>query len=190
MILSRHSIIYTCAGLGIFGLSLATHALQNNELESVEKCREITDDADRLACYDSAFENMASLKDTRSQKKDLERALKEANKRAEKAEKELRKQQGQQDDPAASQEDRFGAPLEQGTLTVIESTIVDFRHSRSGKARIRLENGQIWDTKEKVPAHALKKGIVVRIKRGAIRSFRMTFIDRGVTVRASRYVKS
>jgi hypothetical protein len=140
--------------IGAAGLLLG-HAATAGELAD---CRPITDDQQRLACYDSLAPTPAAAGTTPEALFGLE---------------------AQQS--AALLQQRLGdTPME--SLQQVVSTIST---NRNGKLRLRLDNGQVWEQTDS-DRLALKPGDAVTIRRAALGSFLLSRTSGGRSIRVRR----
>ncbi|HEU4531891.1 MAG TPA: hypothetical protein VFR59_11930 [Steroidobacteraceae bacterium] len=139
----------------------AEAAVQDPVPATVRACASLHVDAERLACYDRAIAALTATPDAATPP--------EAAK-------------------PVSAEEMFGvtagmnsaanppaAPEREQQLDEISAKITEIRGvaNNADRALLTLDNGQVWQVTEAWSSVVMKKGDVVRIKRGTLGSFRM-----------------
>ena len=142
---------------GIIGASLAllagpVSAQVSGGSERLERCANIRNDTERLACFDTYMANRSEIERER-----------------------LTTEFGLSDrDKAKASPDR--APPEEPK---IESVVQSLTVSPIGKRIVRLENGQIWEeTNPSTLRGTIRSGVPVTITKGALGSYRLTTSSR------------
>ncbi|GAK34197.1 hypothetical protein JCM17846_30070 [Iodidimonas nitroreducens] len=149
----------------------------------IQACRQITQDAARLACFDRIALDASRIEmSDRSQTldrqmpppKDDTQSSKESNKAE------------RQSDDSQSQEDRFGfAPRpEPGQSDEERSmTVESAEKTLRGQWIIRMENGQIWQQVDTERLSRIKGGLKADIEKGVMSNFIMTIDGRSFRVK-------
>lgn len=176
-------LVFTIVSLlAIAPVSAPSVDAQENLEQAARNCAQIKKKSKRLKCYDALFRDADDTDDAGDDDDhNLARKAPQAAVDAAPGKKE------------PSREDAFGAPKQKEQkdekLKSIKTTLDSFTVYRSGKARLRLANGQIWDTKEEIPSYLLKIGTAVEIKRGALKSYRAIFKGSKASFGVRRYVR-
>ncbi len=172
------------------GLSLAVPAYADS-LEAFKACALVADDSARLACFDKEMiaidavsAQAAKNRAIATQAKVRTDAAKADSDRLAEAERILR-----------ARKESFGAeqlPAVQrlkdlSELNQLDAIIVEVLTNSLGDFTLVLDNGQIWKQTESATLPPIRNGDVVRIKKGSISGFRMTFLKMGRTVSVKRF---
>ena len=154
------TICVSALGIVASPLFAAEAAVQDPVPAIVRACASLHVDAERLACYDRAVAALTATPDA---------AMPPEAK-------------------PVSAEEMFGvtsgmngaanppAAPEREELDEISARITEIREvaNNADRALLTLDNGQVWQVTEAWSSVVMKKGDVVRIKRGSMGSFRMT----------------
>lgn len=133
-------------------------------------CAGKVDDAERLACYDSAVKALGA--EARAASDVREREAKAAKAAAAAAAAAAATQAAAAAE--AERKDSFGkAAAESGTVSELTAAITEVLKDSTGKAVFILDNGQIWRQADGFTLPNAKVGTSVTIKRGALGSFRL-----------------
>jgi hypothetical protein len=124
---------------------------------TLRACAALSDDAERLACYDRAVERLASGAADNMPPPSPEDMF------------------GM--DPQLSRETSTETPVEREELPEISARVVEVQSRSDGGVLIRLDNGQIWMPVDQKRALVVRAGDTVRIVRGALGAFRMVSTD-------------
>lgn len=142
-------------------------------LDALQKCRTITDDAQRLACFDLAAAALtASVQKKEVVVLDREEARKTRRSLFGFSLPKLKLFGNEDDDP------------EERELLEIDSTVRSVRNLGYDKISFTLEDGAVWQTTEPV-RRMPKSGSKVHIKRASLGSYFIRF-DEGRTVKGMR----
>lgn len=138
-------------------------------------CREISDAADRLLCFDKAFENDQAVDQVMSEK-EVEIATVIPPTREELVEdfgKETLKKKADKDDKIDS----------------FEAAITNVEKNPFGKLTITLENGQVWrqlDSDKKLMRTTVSRMKTAKIKRAMLGSYKLRIEPLGSTITVRR----
>jgi hypothetical protein len=157
--LARFAAAIWAAALGLTGSAMAAKASASPAVvQGLLDCRKLTDNGERLACYDKA----AAAMENATTSGDLV-ALDRAQRRA------ARRQAFGFTLPSLSFLDRGEKAEDINTLT---STIAAVSEDPYGKLIIRLEDGAVWrQTEAQDLARRPRKGSTVTLKRGMLGGF-------------------
>lgn len=175
---------------GLASIMLAPGAFAQEPADPYEPCSRISDDAQRLACFDATFVREVTLRETRAQ---------EALARAE-AEREREREnfglsgaqieQIEREDRAEAVASGELAPEELARVeeeekqeeerdNEIRSTILEVFTDRQRNTVLLLENGQVWRaTSNRSYRGSIKEGWTITIRRAGFSGYRLTFDDR------------
>jgi hypothetical protein len=163
--------------------------------EALRACVALDNDAERLACFDRAVGAL----DARAAAAAAERA-RLADIRAREAAARAAAEQAEQARLAAqaaaqAKVDRFGAeavtkgpgdPASGADLDELTAKIIAVTDAGLGLSVIDLDNGQRWRMTEADAGAVIRPGDAVRLKRGALGSYRMSLQRSGRTLRVLR----
>jgi hypothetical protein len=158
------TILIAAAALGALcsTASAQTPAATPQALTDVYICAQITDDAQRLQCYDGAVGRLRQA-ETQGQVVAVDRSQ-----------------------AAEIERDSFGfhlpslsrllPNLEGGDRTIdnVQMTVASIRTSPLGYHTFVMENGQVWEQVEPQAARNVRAGDTITIERAALGSFRLT----------------
>ena len=145
-------------------------------LAEIAKCADITDNAERLKCFDAA----------------MPRAKNALAAPPEAPTKSLLEWFGlSRPATPATKPEEFGKPApEQAELNEITSNVIEFGRTPRGKGLFILENGQVWRQLDSdgtvLPDPPQGKTMKVLIERGAFGSYNLTIEGRNGLVKVSR----
>jgi hypothetical protein len=141
------------------------------------------DDADRLACYDSAVKSMNAEARRASEAREAEASAAKAAAAAAAATAAAAAAQQAE----AERKDSFGKPAAASeTVSEIAATISEVLKDSTGKSVFVLDNGQIWRQADAFNLPNARVGTSVTIKRGALGSFRMVPSDSNRSIQVIR----
>lgn len=159
------AMVSGCMMLGATGAAKAQQVP-----ERLVACAGKVDDAERLACYDSAVKSMGAEARAASEAREAE--AKAAKAAAAAAAASAAAAAAAKAD--AERKDSFGkaaAPSE--VVAEISATITEVLKDASAKSVFVLDNGQIWRQADAFNLPNAKVGSAVTIKRGALGSYRL-----------------
>lgn len=170
------------AGLLLCGGTCA--ATQAQSPDSLKACARLSNEAERLACYDAAIAASDSVIAAEIAARKREAMLREAEaKRAAEAK------------AAQTKVDSFGAnnlpPSRQpekmsDTPDKLTAKIESLSYNQLGYLSVRLDNGQSWSQTESYSLPKIIVGDEVEIKRGALGSYRMRLLRANRVIRVLR----
>jgi hypothetical protein len=133
------------------------------QLESARRCTQIKDSLERLVCFDKAFAAAAApaapivaAAPTPAPAPAATPAL---------GDEQVKRPEGKQDE----------SPLE------VDATVTAMKGLPGDLARITLDNGQVWEQLQASVRFDVRVGDTVRIKKGALGSYRMSRVSRGAS---------
>jgi hypothetical protein len=157
----------------LFGTLLST-APQAQSLDAIKACARTSNEAARLSCYDTAVVAI-----------DAALAAEIAARKQETLARQAEEQRLSQAKAAQDKVDSFGAntlPSEKqpGTrveaVDMLDAKIDGVSYTALGNLIARLDNGQTWVQTETITLPRIKVGDEVKIKRGALGSYRMIIV--------------
>lgn len=170
------------------GLALPAYA---DPLTALKTCATIDNDAARLACFDKEMIAIDSVAAQAAKERAVALAAKtkadviriEAERVAEAS----RVLQAKKDSFGAEQLAATQRAKDQSDVKELDATIVEVLTNALGDFTLVLDNGQIWKQTESATLPPVRNGDVVRIKKGLIGGFRLTFVKMGRTVSVRRF---
>ena len=160
----------------------------NASAQNIDKCVTLSDASARLACFDAAHKTPSAIRFPQESKPQITAPKSAVPKSTVQTPKAITPT------PTVTAEEKFGQnsikkkPAK--TLKTITSNIKSATLTSSGKARVTLENGQVWqqvssDNKRLLPSR-LKRQTSVVIKRASLGSFFMKIEPWGRSMKAKR----
>jgi len=166
-----------CTGLGLL-CSYAAMAWSGG----TDDCRVLTDDAQRLACYDQLFPRSASPLQAPPEAKVIAPLATLPQAPAHVSENPKSDEAVQQFGlTAAQQSAAAGGTARAKTIEEISATVTALQHEPGGRFLIFLDNGQVWRQSELDSWVPPQTGDRVTIRRGLLGSFMLVTADRLAT---------
>ena len=156
----------------------------NASAQNIDKCVTLSDASARLACFDAAHNTPSAIRFPQESKPKIT-VPQSAVKTPQAVSPAVAPK------PALSAEQQFGKNVvADKNLKSITSNIKSAQTSRSGKMRVTLENGQVWQQLNsdnfKITPARLRRQTSVEIKRGALGSYRLKVLPWGRSTKAKR----
>ncbi len=174
-------------GLGLI-LSSPVYA---DSLAAFKTCASVADDAARLACFDREMIAIDAVAAQAAKDRTIA-SLAKAKADAAKAEAD---HLAEAERTLKAKKESFGAeqlPAVQRSKDLsevkqLDATIVEVLTNSLGDFTLVLDNGQMWKQMESATLPPIRNGDAVRIKKGLISGFRVTFLKMGRTVSVQRF---
>lgn len=149
----RHPLQVSCLTVLVLVFPPASAATEPEGL--AHPCAAVREDADRLACYDSAFGRPGAADPRPADAEPAAMAnrdfgFSEAEKRV-----------------------RYPDSARDKELDQIEATVVSISFRSTGSAVVTLDNGQVWEQAETLTSARLRAGDNVTIRKAALGSYRL-----------------
>ncbi len=183
------------AALLLGGTALADASSLDKAVDQAISCREIAEEAARLACLDEAVAGLAAAKGRVAEDRAEEKAKKEKKKLADFG---LRGDDKDGGDLIARTPEEFGGEtvpevreaMEAKRLKEITGTATSIKLNALKVATLYLDNGQVWRQLESdsitIPHISAKKSYGVTIKRGAMGNYMATIEGLPRSIRVTR----
>ena len=174
----------------ILGFTLPLMWAANASAQNIDKCVTLSDASARLACFDTSHKTPSAIRFPQESKPQIT-APQSAVTTPQTVVPAVPSAPAVAPNPALSGEQQFGkSVVADKSLKSIISNIKSAQASRSGKMRVTLENGQVWQQLSsdnfKITPARLRRQTSVEIKRGALGSYRLKVLPWGRSTKARR----
>ncbi|MBL4895033.1 MAG: hypothetical protein JKY59_09255 [Emcibacter sp.] len=159
-----------------FSWGIVSNVAQAGPFQSILDCKEITEDAKRLACFDAASQRMINDR-TAGLKVEKNRPTKEDQVAS------FGKSQLRSSPVKAVREKEI---KQEKNLSHVTLTVKKIAYTKSKKVVIFMKNGQVWKQKEGGKIRLPKGEFEVEIRRGAIGGYNMTVPNKRSFIRVKR----
>ena len=169
----------------------------NASAQNIDKCVTLSDASARLACFDAAHKTPSAIRFPQESKPQITAPQSNVIKNTVQTPKAITP--AAPPVPKLTAEEKFGKsrnlletakPKADKTLKTISSKIQSAQFTNTGKVRVTLENGQIWQQapsdSTKIIGSRLRRQTSVVIKRAALGSFSMKIEPWGRSMKARR----
>ena len=182
----------TILASAVFFAMAAPVAVSQTNLRATDnlyQCATLTDDAERLACYDARVAELRSAEETgvirTVDTAEIEKIEREAFGFALPNLRLALRGFGNDEEGKSERAERVAETKEISEVVLPVSRIT--KHSVTGRLTITLEDGQVWEQVDSrsLPAGKIRNPKEARIRRAALRSFMMS-IDDSVAIRVKR----
>jgi hypothetical protein len=179
----KRAAIFLGISATIFGLSAATAQTppaQARPTDAIYACADKTDDAERLACFDAAVAAFKTAETTGAVKTVDVAAIEKIERDSFGFSLPSLTEIFRREEPG---KEAMAAPVAEVALAIASISV----NKVTGKALIRLENGQVWEQvdSEVVSRSKVRKAKVATIRKAAMGSFLMG-LDGGTAIRVRR----
>jgi hypothetical protein len=168
----RHVAI-CCAALTLVG---AAALAADPQLDTAQRCTRITDSLERLVCYDKA---MAPVATPAAPARSAAPAPAVAPTAA--ASPPAAPVAAAMPELGQEQLKQSGGKTEDAKPTSLDAKVSSLDSLPWNMVRVTLENGQVWQQQESSVRFTVKVGDTVRIKKGALGSYRMARVSNGTS---------
>jgi hypothetical protein len=131
------------------------------QLESARRCTQVKDSLERLVCFDKAFAAVAAPAAPMAAAAPTPAPAPMATPTL--GDEQVKRPEGKPDE----------------TPREVDATVAAVKGLPGDLARITLDNGQVWEQQQASARFDVRVGDAVRIKKGALGSYRMSRVSRG-----------